>query len=556
MLRKEPYAYINLMFANCFPHSLALFMKKLLGVLDEHFGLQTHMKSLRAVLNAGGSSLRRTRLIEFGLTASGIDFTDTRWTSFVKALVYLASKQTPLELQRARVRLETLVADGSLEEADMNEAMAALNAVRGWERLHSAQTSWLFTLSPAPPPLLFSFSQEDIAGHRYEVLYTFLEEMDVKELTARARRADSIDDGTNLPKLRGDLLNWLASARTICALHLITRLLGGNEECESVATIFSLAQGRAGVAATCRSSHTGEVPELLDATEKLLHSLDHLAVDDAASPVDRDNALKRRARLLEEVHKDLIYHGERVIKLYRDLGMSLFIAGAPFLESDVSKYKEENKKRWDGKLKKEIEDVLVKAISEARDCKGRKKLDKCLTSLNQSRMFDLNHKPAHVESDDELLDLLGATGHENANAIIDGWREHEKTWKEPDEKLTPQQVFEEWVRRTQAPWGYFMRKLAAHALVKWSRPISSAGAERVFSYLSQMDAPTRSCMSARSLRNQLFLRGNWQVMGELVRTADSARRNGPVAARVQQLRERSLECSLAAAKAAEKEASD
>ena len=46
----------------------------------------------------------------------------------------------------------------------------------------------------------------------------------------------------------------------------------------------------------------------------------------------------------------------------------------------------------------------------------------------------------------------------------------------------------------------------------FSRPVSSAACERVFSKLSEMDDSDRSNMNAETLKNILFLRGNSETM--------------------------------------------
>ena len=57
-----------------------------------------------------------------------------------------------------------------------------------------------------------------------------------------------------------------------------------------------------------------------------------------------------------------------------------------------------------------------------------------------------------------------------------------------------------------------LAKVATRALL---RPLSAAACERIFSYLTQMDAADRSLTSKETLRLELFLRGNWEILEEL-----------------------------------------
>lgn len=64
--------------------------------------------------------------LEYGIAVSGIDFTDTRWASLIKAILYIANKQSPADLQKARDRLQELADAGdatakdALEEEDVS----------------------------------------------------------------------------------------------------------------------------------------------------------------------------------------------------------------------------------------------------------------------------------------------------------------------------------------------------------------------------------------------------------------------------------------------------
>lgn len=93
-------------YTRCLPHSLNLVIVACCGEFDAVFKMASHLKDLRAFFNAGGSAARRAWLIEFGLTFSGIDFAETRWTSFIQAVKYMMGNQSDDELKRAAARLQ------------------------------------------------------------------------------------------------------------------------------------------------------------------------------------------------------------------------------------------------------------------------------------------------------------------------------------------------------------------------------------------------------------------------------------------------------------------
>ena len=58
--------------------------------------------------------------------------------------------------------------------------------------------------------------------------------------------------------------------------------------------------------------------------------------------------------------------------------------------------------------------------------------------------------------------------------------------------------------------------LATHACNILRRPMTSAICERVFSYLTKMDAAARRSMDAKSLRENLFIRANHHIVERLI----------------------------------------
>ena len=86
------------------------------------------------------------------------------------------------------------------------------------------------------------------------------------------------------------------------------------------------------------------------------------------------------------------------------------------------------------------------------------------------------------------------------------------------------QVYEYWESKTD-DWDI----LAPYAMRMFSRPVSAAACERVFSCLTKMDSADRNKMQQKTLANILFLRGNSQLMRAELRSANSHRINAAIA---------------------------
>jgi hypothetical protein len=118
--------------ARCAPHGFNRIFVAFLTVLDDEYSFTSHLKAMRGFFNSGGSSSRRSRLIEYALSLSGFDFVDTRWASLIRAINYLIAMQTPRELAKAEKRLAELAdtdptAQAALEdEGDMQSHYNAI----------------------------------------------------------------------------------------------------------------------------------------------------------------------------------------------------------------------------------------------------------------------------------------------------------------------------------------------------------------------------------------------------------------------------------------------
>jgi hypothetical protein len=137
-IMNEKYGF-NVRAARCIDHSLNLVFVAFLEPFELAFGMQKLLRHVRAYIKAGGGQSRRAALVEHALSLSGIDFTATRWTSFLRAVLYLMGKQSPSELKRAREALMELAewGDESALEALEDEDVPR----ERWEQLHDALQS-------------------------------------------------------------------------------------------------------------------------------------------------------------------------------------------------------------------------------------------------------------------------------------------------------------------------------------------------------------------------------------------------------------------------------
>lgn len=110
------YGY-KIIYVRCLPHCLNLVVKTFLDVFDDKYKLATNLKLMRAFLNAGGGIGHKLLALEFGISASRVDFCDTRWASFLKAILYLVNLQPERDMKLATERLKQLWDDEGDEDA-------------------------------------------------------------------------------------------------------------------------------------------------------------------------------------------------------------------------------------------------------------------------------------------------------------------------------------------------------------------------------------------------------------------------------------------------------
>jgi hypothetical protein len=70
------------------------------------------LTKFRQIITQGNSAARRSLLVEYDLTLSRIDFAETRWESFLRAVIYMASDVSAKDLAEANKRLQELADEG------------------------------------------------------------------------------------------------------------------------------------------------------------------------------------------------------------------------------------------------------------------------------------------------------------------------------------------------------------------------------------------------------------------------------------------------------------
>ena len=163
--------------------------------------------------------------------------------------------------------------------------------------------------------------------------------------------------------------------------------------------------------------------------------------------------------------------------------------------------------------------ALAAAVLAVDDAAGLVKTEECVSGLEASQVFDMNKQPKDIVNDEELLKHLDFTGNYPATEnVVHEWREYIRDWRAPPAVMSPTEVYAAWKAKVAS-----MPTLAPHAMRQFSRPISSAACERVFSFLEHMDRSDRRRMKKETLRLLLFLRGNQEILNQLVEEVNAAR---------------------------------
>lgn len=489
----------HLVYVRCLPHSLNLAMRAFLKPFDKEFHITSFLRSIRAFIKAGGGSSRKRRLAEFALTLSGVDFSDTRWKGFISAIIYMTNAQTTKELERANTALQQAAADG---DESAKEALGDPG---------EAQSHW-------------------------NAFYELMEDL-LRDTKSRAPAGDDDDDiedvgDGDVADAREEILDQLASLDMFAVFRTLRHILSG------VPSIFALLQGGNDFAVRFADRETGVYATATATVRELLSMLESL-----------DNKTQRKD-ILAEVEKDLQAQAELVCTRsieYEELSAA-----------DVDAWKATAGEQKPAALRR-VKSVIKAAVKAVKTCHGRKKLEEALRGLEVRDRFGLDTRPEDLPlTNNDLFNLLGVPllkqNFGTAMQLRTAWRAHQKAWDAQDAKAawTPQSpaaVFKHWARFGEK--GDAVSTLLAElALAHWLRPLSSASVERIYSILTNMDAPTRRSMKKVTLINTLFLRGNAGILNDLLHEFAAGIRGNAAAASAKSLESRQKAQARAAAASA------
>ena len=483
-------------YARCLPHCLNLVVRAFMNAMDKEFKFTTNLKLMRHFLTAGGGVARKLMALEFGFTISAVDFCDTRWASLVFAILYVANKQTPAHLNMAKKRLQELASQGDATAKD------ALDRDDG-----EAQVI-------------------------FNVLHDFVESV-LEEDLGKRKEMDDVDAAeASLPEAKKKLLRYFSQPLNYLGFQLIDIILGGDvgDKTEKLPSLFSITQGNPSYAARLKSSVTGEVPNAVHATRNLLARLKGLHyrwtgedadvdVGSAAEQAEKKNVKGRLQRVFEELQRRAAAQATAVVRNCEVNAHDIKDKDEPFDQASAEAWMAQQADLYKDKLQPKLEAALAAAVLAVDGAAGLLKTEECVTGLAGSQVFDMNKRPTTFDDDSKLLQYLGFKGHyPTTEHVVAQWREYVGDWRQPAEPMSPTVVYAAWQGKLDS-----MPELARHAMREFSRPISAAACERVFSYLEHMDRSDRRRMQKELLRNNLFLHGNHEIMAQLLEEANAAR---------------------------------
>ena len=260
--------------------------------------------------------------------------------------------------------------------------------------------------------------------------------------------------------------------------------------------------------------------------------LGNMVLPKKATDVQKANVAAKLDAVRKELEKRAEVQMIAVIELARECKEHLHLA-----EEEEEEEEGAEEEGWsEAKFKVEVErftlqetgkrkgyvDAVMAALTSAckavRDARGLKKMEEWVGGLEVSQHFDTNKKPGvgrEGDTDVAILAHLGVPGHPLGERLIAGWRAYVKHWVKPPQTLPPPAVFEYWKECSQRD-SPGMAALGRLAMRSFSRPVSSACCERIFSYLEHMDASDRQTMGKPTLERILFLRGNWRLVTQMI----------------------------------------
>jgi len=239
----------------------------------------------------------------------------------------------------------------------------------------------------------------------------------------------------------------------------------------------------------------------------------------AEEQVEKKNVKARLKRVFDELRIRAGQQAEAVVKSCKDNGHDILDSAEPFDEQGAAAWIADQAVIYTNKVEPKLRAALAAAVLAVDDAAGLVKTEECVSGLEASQVFDMNKQPKDIVNDEELLKHLDFTGNYPATEnVVHEWREYIRDWRAPPAVMSPTEVYAAWKAKVAS-----MPTLAPHAMRQFSRPISSAACERVFSFLEHMDRSDRRRMKKETLRLLLFLRGNQEILNQLVEEVNAAR---------------------------------
>ena len=301
--------------ARCIDHSLALTFTAFSEPFEQEFHMKAMLRHIRSYIKSGGGASRRATLVEHALTMSGMDFADTRWGSFFRAVEYMMGVQTARELKSAREQLETMSKWG---DASAAEALKQPDVARSrWTVIAEALESM----------------GEDANGR---------EQVEVKEV-----RLDALLDELNSWKM---FSGFYACSKVFTCVPALFTVLQGDERFEP--QLDGLSKDGA--------DSTGDIIAVM---KRLLSDLEKLS--DKTSPL-RDVIVAQTRDACESRLEDAIISARRDDE-------PLLADSESFDEADVATFRANAMASISAALA-DVKRVIVCGAKAFKTCKGMKKL--------------------------------------------------------------------------------------------------------------------------------------------------------------------------------------
>jgi len=477
----------NVQVARCIDHSLNLVFVAFLAPFEEAFGMQKLLRNVRAYIKAGGGQSRRAAMVEHALSLSGIDFTITRWTSFLRAVLYVMGQQTPRELKRAREALKELEAWG-----DESAAVA--------------------------------LQEEDVCRDRWGQLHDALQSMgaDAEEVDKKKKRKSAGASEIKEVKLE-ELLVSLNDIEMFAAFFVVSKMFA------RVPALFTVLQGDERFAPMLSGlSKAEEGKGRLDVVAAV-----RSVVDDLAALAEKESPL--RELVLSQAREACVSRIESALEAARKDNEPLVKGKEDFSEEDVVEYTDNAMVLVDSALAK-IARVIKLGAKEFKACAGMSKVEEALRDMEYKVQYGLNNgaekappfaraaegqPPLHTkDAAKPVLDFFGVPKSDRGHSDADLARDLLAQWQLHINYITTATIDFMTPARAMIYWRESRKEfpaLSKVALLRLGRPNGNAAPERFMSVLKDMDRLTARSMKKKTLYNVAMIRGNSALMRLLLR---------------------------------------